>query len=132
MIESSGVLYDNQQWFNANYLAGYVLECYCKLVLSYAIQIGQGVGRNNVRGYSHSIKSMKDDIDCLMISGTQISSYCIDLHDACSNILTHWNPNNRYESNSHVLGDKVLAEDIKKEVKRLTELVLKMDVDGVI
>ena len=38
----------------------------------------------------------------------------------------------RYESNSHVLGDKVLAEDIKKEVKRLTELVLKMDVDGVI
>ncbi len=28
MYESSDVLFEKQQWFNANYLAGYVLECY--------------------------------------------------------------------------------------------------------
>ena len=39
MYESSDVLFEKQQWFNANYLAGYVLECYCKLILLMAVGI---------------------------------------------------------------------------------------------
>lgn len=32
MYEGADVLYDNSQWINFAYLAGYVAECYCKLI----------------------------------------------------------------------------------------------------
>lgn len=132
MHESSGILFDKEQWFNANYLAGYVCECYCKLVLGMALNSGESLSKNNVQQYRHNVGLMRDDIDYIMLNGTSVMKYCLDLNNTCGNIINEWNPFDRYGSNSHKLNDKELAEKINKEINVLAEKILEMDVDGVI
>jgi hypothetical protein len=132
MYESSEILYKNKQWFNSNYLAGYVLECYCKLILSYTLSCGGVLSRTTIRGYSHDIDSMRNDIDLILLSGGNASQYCIDICVKCSKIISNWNPNCRYENATHILNDSVLANDINLEIENLINLILKMEVDGVI
>ena len=132
MHESSCILYDKEQWFNANYLAGYVLECYCKLVLNFAMELGIQLTRGSTKSYSHDVYAMRNEIDLLMQSGATITKYCIDLNQKCSHIISNWHPNYRYEADSHALGRIDLSEQINKEIKILIDIILKMDVDGVI
>lgn len=132
MFESSEILYGKSQWFNANYLAGYVLECYCKLVLSYTLNCGETLSRGTIRGYSHDINSMRNEIDLILLNGGTASQYCIDICNACNKIMANWNPNYRYEASSHALNNDILANDIKLETESLIELILTMEVDGVI
>jgi hypothetical protein len=132
MFESSEILYRNGQWFNANYLAGYVLECYCKLVLLYTLNCGETLSRGSVRGYSHDIESMRDEIDLILLNGGNASQYCIDICNVCNGIIANWKPNYRYEASSHALNNNTLANDIKLEIASLIDLILTMEVDGVI
>lgn len=132
MHDSSCILYDNEKWFNANYLAGYVLECYCKLVLDFAMKEGTHLTKSTIRGYSHNVQAMRDEIDLLMQSGTAVTKYCIDLNQKCSHIIANWHPEKRYEADTHVLGSSDLSDEINKEIKFLIDIILKMDIDGVI
>lgn len=132
MYESSIVLYNNNLWFNSNYLAGYVLECYCKLILSYTLEQGESLSQDNIRRYSHNIASMRDEIDLILQGEGVASQYCMDLSSECNNIIMNWNPNLRYESTTHILNDSTLANEINKEIEKLMGIILKMEVDGVI
>lgn len=132
MHESSGILYEKQQWFNANYLGGYVLECYCKLILSVTLACGEQLSRVSVQNYRHDINSMKTDIDLILLNGGSAVKYCIDLNTTCGNIISSWNPNYRYESSTYCLNSNNLAEKINEEMNRLMDTILEMDVDGVI
>ncbi len=133
MYEASDLLFHNEQWFNANYLAGYVAECYCKLILQISRREGycfQG-SKNSERDFGHNVEGMYDEIALLAMNGYSISAYCIDLSIECSEILNHWNPNRRYESNACILNSKELGESIHKEMEKLIDYIIKMEVDGV-
>ena len=110
MYESSDVLYKAQNWFNANYLAGYVLECYCKLILLISSNQGHDFSNNkhNVRVFGHDVNELKDEIDLISLEGCAISSYCLDVRSMCPEILDNWNPNKRYESNESILNTETL------------------------
>lgn len=132
MYESSKMLYANRQWFNANYLAGYVLECYCKLILSYTLSCGEQLSRDSIKKYSHNLDTMRSEIDLIALNGGNASQYCIEIHNTCNKIIKNWNPYYRYESSSHALNNSGLANDIKLEMETLMNLILTMEVDGVI
>lgn len=134
MYESSDILYKKRQWFNANYLAGYVAECYCKLIL--LISVGQGHifsnNRHNVRTFGHEVNDLKDEVDLISLEGCAVSSYCLDVQNVCPNILNNWNPNKRYEADNSMLNTDILAADIHTEVEELMDMIIKMEIDGVL
>lgn len=131
MYEDSDILLKNNSWFNCCYLAGYVLECYCKLVLSNALVNGIISGRT-IRSYSHNISDMESDISMILLSGNQLSRYCLDLISKCNNILSYWNPNNRYNADGTAWEDEIMAKKFREECDILIEQILQMELDGVI
>lgn len=134
MYESSDVLFEKQQWFNVNYLAGYVLECYCKLILLMAV--GQGYafsgGQQKVRKFGHAVSELRDEVDFIRLGSCAVAGYCIDVQEVCPNILGEWNPNKRYGADSSVLNTEALAVKIHTEMEALMDMVIKMEVDGVL
>lgn len=134
MYEASDLLYRNTQWFNANYLAGYVLECYCKLILQISRQEGYEFqsGKTSEKGFRHHINEMLDEIGLMEIDGYSISAYCIEVAQVCPVLLENWNPFDRYESNSYILNSKEMGDCIHKELEVLIDQIIKMEVDGVL
>ena len=50
----------------------------------------------------------------------------------CLEILDNWNPNKRYESNESILNTETLAGEIHREIEAITDMVIKMEIDGVL
>lgn len=45
VYKGSQILYENEQWLNACYLAGYVIECYAKRMIELSLEAGAaGIG----------------------------------------------------------------------------------------
>ncbi|GFI48190.1 hypothetical protein IMSAGC019_03517 [Lachnospiraceae bacterium] len=134
MYESSDILFQRQQWFNANYLAGYIAECYCKLVLGTAGEHGHSFshGHRNLRDFGHRITELSDETAFIGFGGGTVSAYCLDMRMVCPNILNNWNPNRRYEGDGSALNSEGLALDIHAEREKLMDMIMKMEIDGVI
>ncbi len=134
MYESSDILYKKQQWFNANYLAGYILECYSKLILSLSAGQGHVFSHNyqHVRDFGHSLIDLKNELVLISFGGCAVSGYCLDIQNDCGNILANWNPNRRYEADSSILNTEELAADIRREAEKLMDMVITMEIDGVL
>lgn len=132
MYEDAEILLNNEKWFNSCYLSGYILECYCKLILDNALTNGIINSRRNVREYSHNISSMERDMSLLLLSESQLSRYCLDLSSKCTNILSTWNPIHRYRDNDTEWNNNNIAEEYKEESDVLIEQILQMELDGVI
>ena len=134
MYESSDILYKQKQWFNSNYLAGYVLECYCKLILLISVEQGHAFsgGHNSIKAFGHGLVELKDEIGLISLEGCAVSSYCIDVQSCCLNLINNWNPNKRYGADSSILNKDNLALDIHAEIEELMDMVIKMEVDGVL
>ena len=131
MYEDAEILLKNKKWINCCYLSGYVLECYCKLVLDNALTNGI-IDRRSVREYSHNVSNMESDISMILLSHYQLSRYCLDLNTKCQNILSGWNPNKRYKDNGYLWDDDAIANKYKEESDFLIEQILQMELDGVI
>lgn len=131
MYEDAEVLLKNNKWFNCCYLSGYVLECYCKLVLNNAISNGI-ISARSIRQYSHRVSDMETDLSMVSLSASQLSKYCLDLNSMCDGLLSEWNPNNRYNSNMSDWDSKSKADKYKEECDILIEQILEMELDGVI
>ena len=132
MYYDAVLLNENKRCFNSCYLAGYVIECYAKLVVGKALNDGYTLSKNNVRSYSHNIGDMSSDITNYLISQNVMSNYCIDLSNECSSILGTWNPNSRYSETTHEWNTESKSNSFIEEVKKVMKIVTIMQVDGVI
>lgn len=131
MYEDAEILLNNNKWFNTCYLSGYVLECYCKLVLHNAMLQGD-ITQKPLKSYSHKVSRMESDISTVQILGNQLAKYCLDLSCDCSNMLAEWDPINRYKSNNGDWDNENKARQYKAECEILMEQILSMELDGVI
>lgn len=132
MYEDVEVLQKNSRWFNCCYLSGYVVECYCKLVLDNAITNGIAIRKSSVRAYSHNVNDMEIDLRNISISNNILSQYCLDLNIVCNNILNNWNPLNRYNNSTSDWNKEENAEKYKNEIESVLEQIISMELDGVI
>lgn len=133
MYESAQLLYKAKMWFNTCYLAGYVAECYCKEILLLAEHNGHTFHyATNIREFSHKLDKLHDEVSIIASIGGAVSSYCLDIQSECPLIYTHWNPNKRYQSNSYVFSQEVVADKIIEEMKKLMSYIVQMEADGVL
>ena len=127
MNDSSKVLSDSNQYHNACYLAGYVGECYLKLLVESISTLGPA------KKYSHQVSKMYTDIDHAITSGTgipQFRQYLIDMAVDCPS-MQKWKPEIRYEDTSS-WSDVAIDAAFQAEKIKCFDKITEMYIDGII
>lgn len=119
----------NQSYFNTCYLAGYILECYGKLlILAHDSTVC-------VKDYGHDLNKInKKIVNDISVNGTY-AKYCLDLKTECKAIAigqSKWSPIKRYEDTSSIWNQKTTADNYINESKKIINVIETMKIDGVI
>lgn len=97
MYKSSKTLHDNSEYHNACYLAGYVIECYAKIL----VQRAYGFDNKTVASeFCHDLKSLNKELKYIF-TNTSEPLYGIDMSTVFETILSgiyKWNPIKRYSA----------------------------------
>lgn len=127
MNDSSKVLSDSNQYHNACYLAGYVGECYLKLLVESISTLGPA------KKYSHQVSKMYKAIDQAVTGSTgipQFRHYLIDMDVDCP-LMQKWKPEIRYEDTSSWDNPTTNAA-FQVEKDQCFDKITKMYLDGII
>ena len=132
MNDSAQVLHEGHHHHTACYLAGYVAECYLKLLVAKEPAITTPItGRG---GYSHGVRRMNGDLHHAISNGIAISGlggYLIDLLLDCPNIYFDWDPSKRYDD-SAAWDNQTTSDNFQSERKKCFEMIAKMYIDNFI
>jgi HEPN domain-containing protein len=125
MHDSSKLLHDANHYHNACYTAGYVAECYLKIL----VRLVSG----NPRQYGHDVVRLFNDIDNQIntaSTATHLRNYLIDMRINCPNIY-NWNPNKRYEDNGN-WDNNTMSNSFQQEQEICFAKIISMYIDGLI
>lgn len=132
MYKDVQILHSNNSWYNTCYLAGYVIECYAKLIIDNAITNGKSQARST-RQYSHDINRMSCEIiNNISVASPVLVQYCLDLNQHCPHILSKWDPLKRYDSMESIWNQEQMANNFKEEIEKVIQQIKNMELDGVI
>jgi hypothetical protein len=127
MHDSSKNLHSATHYHNACYLAGYVMECYGKILVQKAVI-------RNPKMYSHNVVNINTDLIAYLASSSASTAfwrkYIIDISLECPAMLRGWNPNHRYED--AILWNDHASENYQKEQEKCFEKIIEMHLDGLI
>lgn len=127
MHDSSQKLHETHHYHNACYLAGYVGECYLKILIMKALSHRQP------RQYGHKIHEMDVDLQYASTNMPTIGSfrhYLINMASDCPNIHA-WNPGKRYDDSSG-WETEIASQSFQEEQKKCFHQVATMFVAGII
>jgi hypothetical protein len=132
---SSKTLHNNGEFFNSCYLAGYVLECYTKLLLKKALNL---TDVDLKKEFSHDIKKLNQIITILKEDpsayGLLDTKYLIDITSTCNSMVrgtNKWDPNKRYNTDETIWNSSV-SNEYQLSVSIIMAEISKMKLDGVI
>ena len=124
MNVSCKMLHGASQFHNAFYFAGYVVECYLKL-LAYS---------GSRRSWGHDIIKMNEDLQYAVSSAATSAifrKYVLDIAADCPIIHTNWNPVKRYEDKANHW-DNIKSNLAQIEQEKCFEKIAEMVVDSFI
>ncbi|PIF44820.1 hypothetical protein CLU96_1815 [Chryseobacterium sp. 52] len=127
MYKSSKTLHSNQEYHNSCYLAGYVVECYAKIIIG----LSYGLNSTDLKEFGHDLKKMRKEFQYIF-SHSSFSSYMLDIPTDFSKIslgTTKWNPMNRYSdiTNEWI---EVNSNDYQNEMLFAMQKITQMKLDG--
>jgi hypothetical protein len=124
MHKSSKTLHNNSEYHNACYLAGYVVECYAKIVV-------QVFGTRSPRTFGHNINNLNTELGNLLTGNSSLSDYILDGPNDFSSILTYWNPvSMRYRSDANTISNQNISDNFQNEVQLAMAKLAQMKLDG--
>jgi hypothetical protein len=128
MHKSSKMLHNNSEYHNACYLAGYVVECYAKIIvgLSYDF-VPSELGKE----FSHDLKELNKELQYVITYSTY-SAYIVNMRTDFSTILlnvTKWHPIKRYTSNTNTWNQQN-SNDFQAEIQLAMQKLAQMKIDG--
>ena len=127
MYRSSQTLHDKLEFHNSCYLAGYVIECYAKIIIG----LSYGFNSTDLKDFGHDLKQMRKEFQYIF-SHSSLSSYMLDMPTNFSKILTgntKWNPIKRYSDTSNEWID-VSSNDFQNEIAFAMQKIAQMKIDG--
>lgn len=131
MYSSSKLLHNNNDFHNACYLAGYVVECYTKIIVE-KYSSNQGNNRT-ARSFSHNLNHLNTEMQYILSGNSALSSYILNASTDFINIFTKWNPVSlRYVDNTNKINSKNISDDFQAEIDLAMQKITKMQIDGVI
>lgn len=128
MHNSSQILHIFEDYHNSCYLAGYVVECYAKIILGLhhnidALKLG--------RTYSHNINKMNREFTYIL-ANSSYSEYMVDMIVDFPNITAggqSWDPIKRYTNYSNQWTN-IDSDNYQSEIEGVMKKIAKMRVDG--
>ncbi len=133
MYDSSKVLHESSHFHNACYLAGYVLECYGKILIEKAMG-----GRP--KSYGHDLTRMNTDLGYFLSSGSSgggsFRKYYFDSVIHCPGLrgtlpgIDRWDPFFRYSDSAN--WNQLASGHFQNEKEICFEKITEMYIDGVI
>ena len=100
MHKASETLHNNGEFHNACYLAGYVIECYAKIIVGLSYNFTQ---EDLAKEFSHDLKKLNRELKYILTSSSY-STYIVDMETNFSTLLSgslKWNPIKRYTVSSN-------------------------------
>lgn len=126
MYSSSKLLHNNNDFHNSCYLAGYVVECYAKIIV-------EKYTTKSAKSFSHNINKLNTELHQILAGNMTISSYILSGNTDYINIFTKWNPVSlRYVDNTNKINSKNISDDFQAEIDLAMQKITKMQIDGVI
>jgi AbiV family abortive infection protein len=128
MQKSSKILFNNQEYHNSCYLAGYVIECYSKIIigLSYGLN-----NTNDLKEFGHDLKEMNKMLQYIL-NHSSFSTYIKDLKVEFEKItkgMSRWNPTKRYSNISNQWSFQN-AQDYQNEISVAMQIIAQIRNDG--
>ncbi len=132
MHESANTLHQSQHYHNACYLAGYVSECYLKIMVE---QINRsGISSALPRSFGHRIARLNQHVGNQILSMSpgngRLQSYRLDIAIECPSIL-NWTPEQRYEGQS-TWDNESTSTRFQTEQEKCYTLISRMQIEGII
>jgi HEPN domain-containing protein len=124
MRDSSKLLHENSHFHNACYFAGYVCECYLKVIVENDSNL------RRPRTYSHSITDLIYAITSASTIPAQFRPFLLNYAVDCASIISSWNPNSRYDDASS--WDQVTSNQFQVEMEKCFNQVADMYISNVI
>jgi hypothetical protein len=123
MHKSSKTLHNNAEYHNACYLAGYVVECYAKIVVGL-------FSSTQPRSFGHHIVNLNNELQYLLGSNSSLSSYIVGSTDF-SQVILYWNPVNlRYIENLNSISSQNISDAFQNEIQLAMQKLAQMQLDG--
>ena len=124
MRDSSILLHDNNHFHNACYLAGYVCECYLKVIVENTPHL------RRPRDYGHNITDLIFAITSGSTIPAQFRPFLINIAVDCASIISSWNPNSRYNDTSG--WDDAKSDQFQIEMEKCFDKVADMYISNII
>lgn len=128
MHKSSETLHSNGEFHNSCYVAGYVIECYAKIIVG----LTYGFSQNELaKEFSHDLKKLSKEIQYIL-SDSQYSAYIVDMNSNFGTLLSgnsKWNPMKRYILSSECWG-QVNSNNFQSEIQFAMMKLTQMQIDG--
>jgi hypothetical protein len=122
MQKSSKTLFDNQDYHNSCYLAGYVIECYLKILF-------YNVSNNNTPPRTHNLTNLNSSIISYLSSGnSSLNSYFAN--NSFSNIFLDWNPVSKRYIERNLEWTPQNAQDYQIEITIAMQTLVQMRLNG--
>ena len=124
MYKSSEVLHRNNDFHNSCYLAGYVVECYAKIIVGvFSIAVP--------RGFGHNLNRLNTEIQHILSGNSSLSQYLLNGSVDFSMVLATWNPVNlRYIDTANSLNTQLQSNQFQNEIQLAIQKLTQMQLDG--
>jgi hypothetical protein len=127
MCKSSKTLHDNDEYHNACYMAGYVIECYAKIIVC----LSYGFTPNDMIEFRHNLRRLDTELQYILNQSSPFSSYIVDMREDFSKILRgqrKWDPNKRYFANNVAFSNQN-SIDYQAEITAAMTILTQMSID---
>lgn len=125
MYKSSKILHDNKQFFNACYLAGYVVECFQKTVIEILNQDPKKI---------HDLEDLKRQYKSLKATrrGQDLAkkNLFVDIESKFPTIFSVWHPTHRYDDSYTWTEESSIK--FQEELKHCLHLLNRLKTNGYI
>lgn len=124
MYKSSQILHNNNEYHNACYMAGYVVECYTKIIV--------GLFSTNIpSSYRHNLSNLNIALQHILNGNSSLSPYILNGSLDFVTILSNWNPVNlRYIDNANSLNNQSLSTSFQNEIQLAMQKLAELQIDG--
>ena len=123
---SSKALHDSENYFDACYLAGYVVECYMKVLYKHVTK--------NDPALVHDLSKLKSQLKGIKKVSTatalQKKGFWLDVEQYCQRICKDWDPKYRYDD-AHPW-DEGTSTAFQNEIKRCLAQIARLKTNGLI
>ncbi len=127
MQKSAETLHNKGEYHNSCYWAGYVVECYAKIIVGLSYPLNY----DDLKDFQHDLRKLRKEFQYIL-AYSSYSRYMVDMRTDFANVLlgvTKWDINKRYIEDS-LAWTQVNSNNFQSEAQLAMQKLTQMQLDG--